>query len=207
MKIYSSKKATLKNVYFVLSGPNITGEEINIEFENIVFDGGFSIDEDLLKQELAFEDIFGSDRESNRCINISSGYANLSVSNCEFKNYASEIGSVIFLENVYRDAKRVVTIKNSKVYNNYSYYDTIHLSNDLMDVNISDSEFHSNYGYKGQALSVANGSCNITNCNIHDNKYVGYDINKDNVQLCGGGLYFGGTKGKVEKIINNLIFN
>ena len=198
------KQSQIKNAYFQVVGPNTIGESINVRLSNIIFDGGInSIDYDLT-QEKSFTEIFGSTRETKRCINADFGYYNLSLDNCVIKNYCSEVGSAIFFENNLHEDSRYVSLNNCKIHNNISAQDTIHFSNNKADVKISNSEFYDNYAYKAAGFSVANGTCNIDFVNVHDNHFIPLDINKDNFQMCGGGIYIGGANAKIS---NSFITN
>ena len=197
----------LKGAYFVIVGSDKNNDNsvVKISFKGIDFDGGFDLDETMLSKSESFEDIFGSAREDNRCIDANRGYYELTLEDSRIHNYASELGPAIFLENDNRDYSKSITIENCSFYDNVSYYDTIHLSNDLAKVKIINTDFYHNYGYKGMGFSVTNAYIDIDSVSIHDNRFVSYDINKDNFQLCGGGLYIGGCKGTVNNahIYNN----
>ena len=186
-------KATLKNGYFVINGPNYVGGMISIKFANLILDGGFVFDLENAKQELAYEEIFGSSRDEYRAITATFGYFNLDLNNIEICNYSSERGSCLYVENEFRDEMKYVSIKNSKFYNNISGINTIHLSNDKMEVEIKNSDFYNNYAYKGAGFSIANGVSNIDNVNIHDNYFLPFDYNASDSQMAGGGASIYGS--------------
>ena len=193
VEIYSSKsQSTLKGVHFDINAPVVVGQSINITFGNIIFDGGFDASTVDLSQAADFETIFGSDREACRCFTGNTGYFALSIDNSTIKNYASEIGPAIFMENYNRDDGKSVNITNSKIFNNYSYWDTIHLSHEKLEAKIENCEFYGNFAYKSQGFSIANGNSKVDRVNVHDNNFVPYDVNTGNFQLCGGGVYLGG---------------
>lgn len=200
-----SNESSLKNIYLTLSGPTAVKEKIDVSFSNIVFDGG--VDASLIdfKSIQSFEEKFGSYREDKKCITGDNGYFSLSLSNCVVKNYASDVGPAVYVENYNRLDNKIVNIDNCKFYNNYSEYDTIHLSNDKLIANISNSEFYSNYAYKSAGFSIANGSAAIDKVNVHDNIFAPYDIDTGNFQLVGGGVFLGGLDVKMTNsyIVNN----
>ena len=198
-------ESQLKNVYFTLSGPTTVGESINVSFQNIVFDGSFDASGINFETEESFEDKFGSWREEYKCITGDVGYFSLSLDNCVIKNYASDVGSAIYVENNDLNDSKTVIINNCKIYNNYSEYDTIHLSHVKLVASITNSEFYSNYAYKAAGFSIANGSAIVDKVNVHDNIFVPYDENPNNVQLAGGGVFVGGVDIKMTNsyIVNN----
>ncbi|MBQ7277385.1 MAG: hypothetical protein IJS58_09110 [Bacilli bacterium] len=197
-------KSKLSRVYFKTMNPGNGSDLINIKFSNIEFDGGFSIDSNELVNESLnnreFEEIFSSERNEYRCMDFSEGYYNLELDHCYIHNYASLIGPALFVENNYRENHKNITINNCDFSDNYSMYDTIHLSNDLLSVDINGCEFSNNYGYKGLGFSIANSLISIKDTNVHDNHFVPYDVNQNDAQLCGGGIYLGGCKGLVENV-------
>lgn len=205
VNIKGSDNTELSNVYFVIQGPNVINEQINVSFKELTLNGGFIVDQEILMQEKAFDEIFESSRDNKRCININEGYSNLILDSCIIMHYASEVGPAIYLENVYNKATRNVVIKNSIIMGNIAGIDTIHLSNDLLNFDIDNSKFFNNYAYKGAGMSLSNGKGSINNCDIYDNYFVKYDYSLDNDQLCGGGLFIGGTKSTIKNtnIINN----
>ena len=198
-------ESSLKNVYFSLSGPTVVNEKINVTFSNISFDGGVDASSIDFEVEQSFEEKFGSTRDDNKCINGKDGYFTLSLNNCLIKNYASDRGPAIYVENQNLDDHRTININNCKFYNNYSEMDTIHLSHNKLIANIINSEFYSNYAYKGAGFSIANGSAVIDKVNVHDNHFVPYDIDTGNFQLVGGGVFLGGLDVKMTNsyIVNN----
>ena len=182
-----------KRLHIKLSGPIVTGELIDVYFGGIIFDGAFDDTGIDLESETSFVDKFGGDREDLRCITADNGYFALTLDDCTIKNYASECGAAIMLENYNLDDYKYVNLSNCKVYHNYSETDTIHLSHGKLIANITSSEFYGNYAYKGAGFSIANGSATIDKVNVHDNIFVPYDVNQSNMQLCGGGIFIGGT--------------
>lgn len=197
--------SSLKNVYFSLSGPTVVNEKISVTFSNISFDGGVDASSIDFETEQSFEEKFGSTRDDNKCINGKDGYFTLSLNNCLIKNYASDVGPAIFVENYNLDDHKTININDCKFYNNYSEMDTIHLSHNKLIANIANSEFYSNYAYKGAGFSIANGSAVIDKVNVHDNHFVPYDIDTGNFQLVGGGVFLGGLDVKMTNsyIVNN----
>ena len=198
--------AEFKNVYFSLIAPNVVDERIEVSFSNIVFDDSFELGSIDLSAPTSFEDAFGSTRDENKCFSGNNGYYSLNLDGCVIKNYASEVGPAIYVENHKEalDYKRV-NVNNCKFYNNYSAWDTLHLSNDKLEVSITNSEFYSNYSYRGAGFCVVNGSSTIDKINVHDNHFVPYEDYKDNFQLAGGGVYIGGLDVKMSNsyIVNN----
>ena len=198
--------AELKNVYFTLSGPTVVGEKIDVSFSNIVFDGTFDGTSVNLTSPTNFEDQFGSTRDEKRCFTGNNGYFSLNLDNCTVKNYASEVGPAIYVgNNANRDDVKAINISNCKFHNNYSAYDTLQLSNEKLNANITNSEFYSNYAYKGAGFSITNGAANIDKVNVHDNVFVTYEDYKADFQKAGGGVYLGGLDMKMSNsyIVNN----
>ena len=201
----SDKTSKISNGYFNIVGPNTIGESIEITLSNLIFDGGVNPSDYDLNQEKSFEEIFGSERDDKCCLNGDFGYYTLNIDNCVITNYASFTGPALYVENLHREDNKNINITNSKFYNNISEIDTLHLSNNKLNINIDSSEFYGNYAYKGQGFSIANGKANINEVNVHDNHFVKYDVNINNPQLCGGGVFIGGYDIKFTNsyIINN----
>ena len=198
--------AELKNVYFILSGPTVEGEKIDVSFSNIVFDGTFDASGIDLSAPTDFETSFGSAREDKRCITGNDGYFSLNLDNCIIKNYAAEVAPAIYVwNNSHRDDVKKVNISNCKFYNNYSEYDTIQLSNVKLETSITESEFYSNYAYKAAGFSITNGTALIDKVNVHDNIFVPYENCKSDPQKAGGGAFIGGLDVRMSNsyIVNN----
>lgn len=77
--IGKSDLSTISHTFLSIIGTNIEEDRINVSFKNIKFDGCFDKSSIDLDQEKTFEEIFGSDREDNICINGSQGYYDLRV--------------------------------------------------------------------------------------------------------------------------------
>ena len=200
----NKNRANVKNAYFKVNGPNTNTETISVSLSNLNFDGGFDKSNYNLNEEKSFEEIFESDRESNRFIDADFGYYSLNIDNCSISNYCAAMGPALYVENFMYEGEKHISISNSKFFNNISEYDTIHLSNNKLNLHMSNCEFYNNYAYKGQGFSIANGNSIIDKVNVHDNNFVSYDINVNNNQLCGGGVFLGGdVKMSNSYIINN----
>lgn len=198
-------QSNLKNVYFNIVGPTVIGEKINISFSNIVFDDSFDSSSIIFETAESFENKFGNTREDNICIKGNSGYFSLSLDNCTIKNYASEVAPALQVLNFNLEDYKAVSLNNCKIYNNYSMWDTVQLSHVKMQASITNCEFYSNYAYKAAGFSITNGSAAIDKVNVHDNHFVQYDIDSNNSQLCGGGVFLGGNDLKMTNsfIVNN----
>lgn len=199
---------TIKNAYVKIDAPISSSDNISISFKNIEFDGCFDASTLDINAEKEFDVIFGS-RDDNVCIEGTKGYYDLTISNCSIHNYASPMGPAILVENQYFDGNKNISIENSTFYSNYSQFDTVHLSNTKMNVNIKNCEFKNNYAYKGAGLSVANCNATLDGLNIHDNHFIPLDVSQTNMQNCGGGIYLGGVTGSIKNSIvsnNKTIF-
>ena len=198
-------QSSFKNVYFNIVGPTVVGEKIDVSFSNIVFDDTFDTSTINFETEESFEEKFGTTRENNICIQGNSGYFSLSLDNCVIRNYASEAAPAIQVLNVNYDDNKTVILNNCKFYNNYSMWDTVQLSHVKLHATLTNCEFYSNYAYKAAGFSITNGSATIDKVNVHDNYFVRYDVNTNNPQLCGGGIFLGGNDLKITNsyIVNN----
>ena len=198
-------QSNLKNVYFNIVGPTVIGEKIDISFSNLIFDDAFDASSINFQTEESFEDKFGSTRENNICIQGNNGYFSLSLDNCVIKNYAAEVAPALQVLNLNLEDYKTVSLNNCKIYNNYSMWDTVQLSHVKMQASITNCEFYSNYAYKAAGFSVTNGTAIIDKVNVHDNRFVSYDIDTSNPQLCGGGIFLGGNELKMTNsyIVNN----
>ena len=193
----NDKSSTIKNGYVSILGPNSSGNSISITINNIHFDGGFDKSVFDLNQSLSFEEIFGSSRENNKCIDGSFGYYNLTLNDCLISNYASSYGAAIFVDNSLFGDDKVITLNNCKFFNNVSEFNTLHFGNNKQIISMSNCEFYSNYAYKGAGFNIANGSSIIDKVNVHDNIFVPYDADQKNYQMCGGGAFVGGSNVKM----------
>ena len=205
VKILSSKQSsTLKRVYFKIVGPTVEPNSITVSFENITFNGLYEAPVDYIANlTITFDDLFG-DRDNKMCIDGTYGYYNLTLNNCYIHNYASMVGPAIYVENDWRAYNKKIDISNCKFEFNYSQMDTIHISNDKLDVSITNSEWLHNVAYKGAGFSIANCNLKIDTVNVHDNGSHTLDMDVTNPQNCGGGVYIGGANGYIkDSIISN----
>ena len=199
----SDKQSTIKNGYFEIFAPNSVGSNIVVELSNIHFDGGVNPSDYNLNQAESFETIFGSDREANRCINATQGYFKLSLNNCVISNYASFNGAAIYTNNLLFEDEKQINLTNCKFFNNISSRDIVDLSNNKLNVSIVGCEFYSNYAYKGAGFNISNGKCVIDRVNVHDNVFCPFDMDQNNFQLAGGGVYLGSSVKMTNSIISN----
>lgn len=190
--------ATLKNAYLKISAPIKKEECISVTLKGIKFDGGFTTDR--YENAESFDDIYGSNRDNERCIDANVGYYDLTIEECEITHYASEVAPCVFIENDYRDSGKSISISNCRFYDNYSKWDTIHLSNDYLMVSIKNSYFYDNKAYKAAGFNVANAKIEIDNVEVYDNVFCPLDVDQNNPQSCGGGVYLGGTEGTVKNL-------
>ena len=199
---------TIKNAYIKIDAPISSTDKISISIKNIEFDGCFDASTLDIYAEEEFDVIFGS-RDDKICIEGTTGYYDLTISNCSIHHYASPSGPAIMVENQYFDGTKNITIENSLFFSNYCEIDTVHLSNTMMNVNMSNCEFKNNYAYKSAGLTVANCNATLDELNIHDNHFIPLDINQSNMQNCGGGMYLGGVTGSLKNSVvsnNKTIF-
>ena len=201
----NGQNATLKNVYFNIAAPIVAPSSISITLENLTLDGGVDYSAYSFAEGKSFEDTFGDTRDSFRAINGEQGYFDLSLKGVKITRYASELGAALYVPNVHRDAPKSVYIENSTFENNISLQDVVHLSNDRLSVTIKNSEFASNYAYKSAGFSIANCIIDIDGANVHDNHFLPYDVNKNNLQLAGGGVFICGVNGSMRnsQIVGN----
>ena len=201
----SSATATITNGYFKINGSITDNAMPSISFENIIFDGGINSATYDLTKEQSFDTFFGSDREEMVCINGNYGYYKLLIRNCEITKYAAIMGPCLYVENTNRDYEKQITIENSKFYNNISECDTIHLSNDKLNLSVDNCDFYNNFAYKAAGMSVSNATADLNKLTIRNNVFCPFDVNPDNLQNCGGGLFIGGSNITLKNsmIINN----
>lgn len=198
------KTAKINNAHFVIKGSDSDEFSNKILFDSIVFDGGVDIDVNELLEGLAFNEVYTNEQKTKPCFDGDYGYYELIINNCSITNYASEIGPCLFVENVMNTFTKKITISNSNFFHNISTMDTIHVSNIKLDLTLTNSKFYDNYAYKAAGISVANGKALIDNIEVKDNHFVIFDVNTENFQSCGGGVYVGGTNVTLK---NSLISN
>ena len=207
--ISSKQSSTLSRAYFKIVGPIVEPNSITVTFENITFDGKYTPPANYLTDTtLTFDDLF-ADRDDKICIDGSYGYYDLSLLNCNIYNYGSMVGPAIYVENEWRAYTKNVNISNCKFENNFSQTDTVHVSNDKLNVSITNSEWLHNTAYKGAGFSVAHCELSIDNVNVHDNNSYILDMDTANPQNCGGGVYIGGANGYMRNSVisnNSTIF-
>lgn len=200
-----NEKSTLSNVFINISAPNVVGERIVVEFENIIFDGAFNKSGFNLTLEDSFGDIFGN-RDNKHCITASVGHYNLTIENCDFTNYASEYGSVMFVNNDLDSFEdKIIRLNNSKFYGNICKRGTLDIFHDKANVTITNCQFFENYGAIGAGFNVGNGRLFVDNCIINNNNFCKFNLEDASGQEAGGGVAIGAFDGKVRntKITNN----
>ena len=196
-----NEHSTIKNGYIDVDGPNSEGQYVTVNINNIHFDGGITPSSYDLTQSESFASIFGSERSNYRCINASFGYYRLTIENCEITNYASEIAPAIYVDNTLRADSKIINIKNIKVFNNVCAYDVMQLSNNKVEAHIEQADFYSNYAYKAAGFNISNGAAYINDVHVHDNIFCPFDVDQNNFQLVGGGVFLGGISGKASNIV------
>lgn len=199
------EKSVLKNVHFLVDGAINSQDMIKVEFENIVFDGGFdtkSIDRSKFGDDKYFSDIYGSERNNKRCINTE-GYFDLTFNGCDFTRYAAETGAVLYIDNptTFVD-KKMLQMTDCRFYDNLSQYGTVFVFFDNLKSMVRNCEFYENYAGCAAGMNIANGRMELDGVKIHNNHFLPYKINPDNL---GGGLSIGGALVTVKnsEIINN----
>lgn len=187
--IGNGKKATIGNAHFKIIGPNVAGETNAVTFENIILDGGCY--EEPAGTDKTFEEVFGGEREENRCITADWGYTNLVLKNVEIKGYASIEGSALYFGNKFRDGEQTLLIENCEFYGNAAKHGTVKVFNDKLTTKIVNSNFYHNTVGAAGGFVISNGKAEIKNCNINDNAFYPFaDLGSEDR---GGGVYIGGV--------------
>lgn len=200
----SSATSTITNGYFKINGSITDDYRPTISFSNIIFDGGIDYTKYDLTKAQSFDSFFGSDRDEAVCINGDYGYYELLISNCEFTRYAAYTGPCLYAENTNRDYEKRISIEGCKFHHNIAKYDTIHLSNDKLNLKLENSEFYNNFAYKAAGISVANAAAELNKLTIRDNYFCPFDESPENLQSCGGGIFIGGNNITLK---NSVILN
>ena len=185
----NGKKSTLKNAHFKIISPNVAGETNAVTFENIILDGGCY--EEPAGTDKTFEEVFGGEREENRCITADWGYTNLVLKNVEIKGYVSLEGSALYIGNKFRDGEQTLSIENCEFYGNVAKYGTVKVFNDKLTTKIVNSNFYHNTVGAAGGFVISNGKAEIKNCNINDNAF--YPFADLSFEDRGGGVYIGGV--------------
>jgi len=175
--IGKTSKSTIKNANFVVVGSNVPGESVDCFLENVVLDGTVKkSDYDFSTSGKIFSDMFGSDRTNKRAFTGTWGYFSLSLDNCEIKNYASYDGPAIYVDNnaTFREGKRIITLKNSKIYNNICNNGTVMLFNDNGIYTVDNCLFTNNTAKSGAGAVLSNGTATITNSDFTKNLFYNF---------------------------------
>ena len=185
----NGKKATIKNAHFKIISPNVAGETNAVTFENIILDGGCY--EEPAGTDKTFEEVFGGEREENRCITADWGYTNLVLKNVEIKGYVSIEGSALYIGNKFRDGEQTLSIENCEFYGNAAKHGTVKVFNDKLTTKIVNSNFYHNTVGAAGGFVISNGKAEIKNCNIYENAFYPFaDLGSEDR---GGGVYIGGV--------------
>lgn len=175
--------ATFKNGMFLLKGNKSFGDDINVRFENINFDG--NIDSSNLSYfELLEEGFYGHAVEFY-------GNVNCEFINCNFSNYYHDNGAIIearyddytmveSLSSLFPDlsnCKLNLTFDNCNLSNNTSLYSGGALyieGNNNIVLNIKNSTFSNNhssalYSFGGGAIYAKGTKLSINNCKFINN--------------------------------------
>ena len=196
--IGNDKKATIKNAHFNIIAPNTAGDTIAVNFENIVFDGGFHTALPQA-QDKSFEDIFGDEREDKRCINADWGYVDLSLTNCEITGYAAVDGSAVHIGNKFRDGEQTFHLKNCRIYGNIARNGVVKVYNDKLTTEMSGCSFTENTAGAAAGFVISNGKSAIENCKIENNAF--YPFADLGFEERGGGAFLGGIDGTMKDCV------
>ncbi len=190
------KSSTLSEAYFLIEGPTVAGERIDVHFNNLILDGKVDATGIDLASEGSFESKFGADMLEKRAITCDSGYYDISLTSCTLTSYAAEYGAAIYLgyDALYSSDVKRVTLDSCLVLTNYSTKNICMLSYSMLETTITSCEFRNNYAYKGAGFSIANGAANVSKTKVIDNHFCPFDANQDDFQDGGGGVYFGAAE-------------
>lgn len=185
-----SGQPAIRNACFNLSGPNTVGETIEVRFDSIRFDGGWH--EKLPDPDgKEFEEIFGSERDQNRCITSDWGYVDLTLVNCDFTGYTSSEGAVLYIGNQFRSQDQTLHLENCSFYGNCARNGIVKVFNDKLITEIAHCRFYDNTVGAVGGFVVSNGQAEIRNCTVENNVY--YPFADLGFEERGGGAYLGGS--------------
>lgn len=186
------KKATFTSGSFNIAGTKVNGENLNVVFEDIIFDGDIEGSK-LTDYSWLYDD--PEDIEPHMCqyAMLYRGNVSASYSGCKFANYMNENGGAIwalygdypsndFILTTYGDnssCKLDIDIKDCSFENNYSYYGggAIYIEGykENVDISIDNTSFINNntscmeYAQGGGACFFRDLSSSFSNCLFEKN--------------------------------------
>lgn len=189
---YKNKKSIFTSGSFNLAGTKVMDDCLNVQFENICFDGDID-GASLSDASWGYEDIDDLEPRLRQYAMFYKGNVEASYSNCDFKNYMNENGGAFFA--LYGDypgnefillnygdnaqCKLSVSIDNCNFENNYSFYGggAIYIEGckENVDININNTKFLNNktscmdYAQGGGACFFSDLNSTIKNCEFSGN--------------------------------------
>ena len=181
-----SEKSVFLNAHFSVVGK--ASDNFCIKFKNIMFNGNFDTQNFALQSEKTFSENFGLDRSNPayKALYLTGAF-NLQVQNCEFFNYASKSGAVLYrLSDGSDGAKSRITITNTKVYGNICEESPIYIVDKNLNLSISNSQFFGNTAQSCAGISIYGANSVLDGVDISNNNFNNFSANS---YKYGGGLF------------------
>lgn len=164
-------KSRLENAHIEIRGSNAVGESVAVRLENLILDGMVEkADYPFDREGLSFDDMFGGERESERCILADWGYFELSLIGCEITRYAAYEGPAVFMSNNdFEAGNSTISLTDCRFTDNLCYHGTVDLWHDKGIYHIEGCEFTRNTAKFAAGMILSNGKITVTDTAVHDN--------------------------------------
>ncbi len=178
--IGKKEKSRLENAHIVISGSNAIGESVSVRLENLIFDGMVDkADYPFDREGLSFDEMFGGERENERCILANWGYFELSLTGCEIMRYAAYEGPAIFMSNnEFEAGNSTISLTDCRFTDNLCYHGTVDLWHDKGIYHIDGCEFTRNTAKFAAGMILSNGKITVTDTAVYDNDCYRFLIEK-----------------------------
>lgn len=186
--------STLKRAHFSIEGSEVESELIEVSFENITFDGAYTMPAGDPNAAASF-DAFHGDRTGLGCI-TAKGYLKFKVSSCVVKNYCAKYGAAMYFQytdgNVGLGTRASLDIDDCTFLNNISERGIFWCNGKNTKLSMSRVEFRENHSYTSVVvLGGVDGT--IEKLVIADNERVVF-TEKNSFRQGGGGLAVANSK-------------
>lgn len=143
------ERSVLKYAHFSIEGSEVESEQIDVSFENIRFDGGYSMPAGDPNEAASF-DSFHGDRTDKGCL-VAKGFLEFSCISCEIENYCAKYGAAMYFHytagNVDLGKRAGLDIRDCAFRNNISERGIFWCNGKKTKFSMSQVEFKENTAY------------------------------------------------------------
>ena len=173
---------------FLISGPDVESELIDVSFEKITFDGCYVSPEGDPNNAVSF-DAFHGDRTGKGCFTVN-GFVRLNVKDCCIKNYCSKYGAGMYFQytdgNADLGTRAKIGISGCTFSGNICEKGVFWCNGKKTSLEMTDCSFTGNYAYTGIVM-LGGIKGTVENVTVKDNNRVIFK-EKNSFPSGGGGI-------------------